>query len=141
MFPDSACLSSMRAFPHLFVLAITCGSLLSACDRSVEQQVPPLDQTDELVVITINSPDTYYENADGVYAGLEFDLASEFARDAGKKIRFKVMQTWMRRCSRWRIVEGTLPLVLSSATSSGCGCVSVPSISPYSRRSPTTRTT
>ena len=91
MFLDSACLSSMRAFPCLFVLAITCGSLLSACDRSVEQQVPPLDQADELVVITINSPDTYYENADGVYAGLEFDLASEFARDAGKKIRFKVM--------------------------------------------------
>lgn len=81
----------MRAFPRLFVLAITCGSLLSACDRSVEQQVPPLGQADELVVITINSPDTYYENADGVYAGLEFDLASEFARDAGKKIRFKVM--------------------------------------------------
>jgi membrane-bound lytic murein transglycosylase F len=80
----------MRAFPRLFVLAIICGSLLSACD-SFERQVPPLYEANELVVITINSPDTYYENADGSYAGLEFNLASEFARDLGKKIRFKVM--------------------------------------------------
>jgi membrane-bound lytic murein transglycosylase F len=90
MFPDSGCLSSMRAFPHLFVLAVACCSLLSACD-TFEWQVPPLDQADEVVVITINSPDTYYENADGGHAGLEFDLASEFARSLGKKIRFKVM--------------------------------------------------
>ena len=69
----------MRSLPRLFIV-IACGSLLSACEPP-ERAVLPLDQTDELVVITINSPDTYYENADGAYAGLEYDLASEFARE------------------------------------------------------------
>src|SRR3569623_319257 len=90
MFPDSACLSSMHSLPRLFIVVIACGSLLSACEPP-ERTVLPLDQTDELVVITINSPDTYYENADGAYAGLEYDLASEFARDLGIKVRFKIV--------------------------------------------------
>ncbi|SEL63892.1 membrane-bound lytic murein transglycosylase MltF [Nitrosovibrio tenuis] len=80
----------MRPFPRLFIVVIACGSLLSACETP-ERPVLPLDQTDELVVITVNSPDTYYENADGAYAGLEFDLASELARDLGIKVRFKLV--------------------------------------------------
>ncbi len=80
----------MRTFPRLFIVVIACGSLLSACETP-ERPVLPLDQTDELVVITVNSPDTYYENADGANAGLEFDLASDLARDLGMKVRFKVM--------------------------------------------------
>jgi membrane-bound lytic murein transglycosylase F len=80
----------MRAIPHLFLVVIACGSLLSACEPP-ERAVLPLDQTDELIVITINSPDTYYENADGAHAGLEHDLASEFARDLDLKVRFKIV--------------------------------------------------
>ncbi|MDN5836166.1 MAG: membrane-bound lytic murein transglycosylase MltF [Nitrosospira sp.] len=64
--------------------------MLAACDSS-ERPAPSFDKTDELVVITVNSPDTYYENAEGGYAGLEFDLASEFARELGMKVRFKVV--------------------------------------------------
>src|SRR5512134_2777636 len=90
MFSDYACLSSMRMFFRLLTTVISCGLLLTACD-SFEKPVLPLGQTDELIVLTINSPDTYYENAEGNYAGLEFDLASEFARDLGLKARFKLV--------------------------------------------------
>ncbi|WP_097067862.1 membrane-bound lytic murein transglycosylase MltF [Nitrosovibrio sp. Nv4] len=90
MFRNSACLFSMRILPGLFVVVFSCGLVLAGCD-SFKKPVLPFGKTDELVVITVNSPDTYYENAEGVYAGLEHDLASEFARDLGLKVRFKVM--------------------------------------------------
>jgi membrane-bound lytic murein transglycosylase F len=90
MFSDYACLSTMRMFLRLLTTVIGCGLFLSACD-SFEKPVLPLGRTDELVVLTVNSPDTYYENAEGNYAGLEFDLASEFARDLGLKARFKLV--------------------------------------------------
>lgn len=81
----------MRTFPLLFfVIAIGHGFLLAGCEP-FQRPVLPLDETDELVVITVNSPDTYYENSDGGLAGLEFDLATEFARHLGKKIRFKII--------------------------------------------------
>ncbi|WP_074634032.1 MULTISPECIES: membrane-bound lytic murein transglycosylase MltF [Nitrosospira] len=85
----SARLSSMRDFPLPFVIPIVCGLMLAACD-SFEKPVLPFDKTDELVVITVNSPDTYYEDAEGRYAGLEFDLASEFARDLGMNVKFRI---------------------------------------------------
>jgi len=90
MFTYLAHFSPMCRFPRLFIAIVVCGLMLVACD-SFERSVPPFDKTDELVVITVNSPDTYYENAEGGYAGLEFDLASEFARDLGMKVRFKVV--------------------------------------------------
>jgi membrane-bound lytic murein transglycosylase F len=90
MFSDYACLSSMRMFLPLLTTVIGCGLFLTACD-SFEKPVSPVSQTDELIVLTVNSPDTYYENAEGNYAGLEFDLASEFARDLGLKARFKLV--------------------------------------------------
>jgi len=83
----------MRAYLYFFpyfIIPIACGLMFAACD-SFEKPVPPFDKTDELVVITVNSPDTYYENSEGGYAGLEFDLASEFAHDLGTKIKFKVV--------------------------------------------------
>jgi membrane-bound lytic murein transglycosylase F len=93
MFAHSACLFYMRTCSRIFsrfVIPIACCLMLAACD-SFEKPVSPFDKTDELVVITVNSPDTYYENSEGGYAGLEFDLASEFARDLGMKIRFKIV--------------------------------------------------
>lgn len=80
----------MPIFSRLFVIPIVCGLLLSACD-SFERPDVPFNKTDELVVITVNSPDTYYENSEGRHAGLEFDLASEFARDLGLEVKFKVV--------------------------------------------------
>ena len=85
MFMNSACLSPMHVLPRLLFVVFGCGLVLAACD-SFEKSVSPFDKTDELVVITVNSPDTYYENAEGGHAGLEFDLASEFARELGMKL-------------------------------------------------------
>ena len=93
MSTHSAGLLYMRTYPRLFPhlgIPIACCLMLAACDSS-EKAVAPFDKTDELVIITVNSPDTYYENSEGGYAGLEFDLASEFAHDLGMKIRFKVV--------------------------------------------------
>ena len=80
----------MPTFSRLFIIPIACGLMLTGCD-SFEKPDLPFDKTDELVVITVNSPDTYYENSDGRYAGLEFDLASEFARDLDLKVKFKIV--------------------------------------------------
>ena len=79
----------MRAFLP-FLALIVCGLAMTACD-SFEKPAPPFDETNELVVITVNSPDTFYENAEGGFAGLEFDLASAFARELGMKVRFVVV--------------------------------------------------
>ncbi|WP_256325255.1 membrane-bound lytic murein transglycosylase MltF [Nitrosospira sp. Nsp18] len=87
---NSACLSPMHVLPRLLFVVFGCGLIFAACD-SFEKSVSPFDKTDELVVITANSPDTYYENAEGGHAGLEFDLASEFAHDLGMKVRFKIV--------------------------------------------------
>ncbi|BCT68879.1 Membrane-bound lytic murein transglycosylase F [Nitrosospira sp. NRS527] len=80
----------MHVLPRLLFVVFGCSLILAACD-SFEKSVSPFDKTDELVVITVNSPDTYYENAEGGHAGLEFDLASEFARELGMKVRFKIV--------------------------------------------------
>ncbi len=80
---------SIRIFLSFFSFFI--GSfLIAACD-SFEKSVPLLDKADELIVITVNSHDTYYKNPKGRYVGLEFDLASEFARELGKKVKFIVV--------------------------------------------------
>lgn len=89
MFRNFACLFCMRTQPHLLI-ALIGGLMLAGCD-AFERSVTPFSEADELVVLTVNSPDTYYENADGVLVGLEHDLASEFARDLGMKVRFKVV--------------------------------------------------
>lgn len=44
----------------------------------------------ELVVLTRQSPTTYYLDADGVPAGFEYDLAAEFARRQGMELKVRV---------------------------------------------------
>ena len=81
--------SLVRIF--LLILSLfVCGFLIISCGSS-ERSVPLLNKTDELIVITVNGRDTYYKNPEGVYAGLEFDLVSEFAKGLGKKIKFIVV--------------------------------------------------
>lgn len=52
--------------------------------------IPPVQESHELVVLTRNSPTTYYEDAHGNYAGLEYDLANLFAQELGVNVRFVV---------------------------------------------------
>jgi len=52
--------------------------------------VPPIVQSGELVVLTVNGPATYFEDAQGLPSGFEYDLASLFAKDLGVKAEFVV---------------------------------------------------
>jgi membrane-bound lytic murein transglycosylase F len=54
---------------RLFFIAILCSSI-AACNF-FDPPVLPVSKGKELVVLTINSPTTYFENAEGNYAGLE----------------------------------------------------------------------
>lgn len=64
---------------------------LSGCKfSSPPKPVLPVQQTGELVVITRNSPTTYYEDAEDHLAGIEHDLVELFAMDLGVKVRFIV---------------------------------------------------
>jgi membrane-bound lytic murein transglycosylase F len=61
--------------------------LLAGCTPSPLQ---PPEQSGELVVVTRNSPTTYFLDIEGNPSGFEFDLASRFAASQGWKIRFLV---------------------------------------------------
>ncbi len=69
-----------------FLFALCC-LLIAACEKT-----PLLDQIkarNELVVLTRNSPTTYYEGIDGP-TGFEYDLASRFAQYLGVELRMVV---------------------------------------------------
>lgn len=72
----------MRTF--IFILFAL---LLSACEI-MSRPVPPYRESGELVVITRNGPTAYYEDAQGNFAGLEYDLVSLFAKELGVTARF-----------------------------------------------------
>ncbi|MDP2785314.1 MAG: membrane-bound lytic murein transglycosylase MltF [Sulfurimicrobium sp.] len=79
--------SAMRIWTLTILL---CTGLVGCNDKPPAKPLPPAQQSGELVVITRNSPTTYYEDAEGKQAGLEYDLAELFAKDLGVKVRFVV---------------------------------------------------
>lgn len=48
-----------------------------------------VDRQDALVVVTLNAPTAYYFDR-GRYAGPDFEMATAFARDLGRPVRFEV---------------------------------------------------
>ena len=75
----------MRAlFPLLLAL------LLPGCERPAPVLAPPF-VSGELVVLTRNSPTTYYEDAEGNFTGPEHDLVNLFAREVGLRVKFVVV--------------------------------------------------
>jgi membrane-bound lytic murein transglycosylase F len=75
---------AMRLFiPLILVLG------MGSCSKP-ETPIPPVQENHELVVLTRNSPTTYYEDAHGNYAGLEYDLVKLFAKDLDVDVRFVV---------------------------------------------------
>lgn len=74
------------------ILAILLLASLVACEkpRPVLEQVR---HSGELIVITRNSPTTYYEGPDGL-AGLEYDLARMFADDLGVRLRLVMPESF-----------------------------------------------
>lgn len=52
--------------------------------------VPALAHSDELVVLIRNGATSFYVDAEGKYAGVEYDLVMLFAQQMGKKVKFVV---------------------------------------------------
>lgn len=62
--------------------------LLCAACSEAPPQLPPALEHGTLLVVTINSPTTVYEDADGHYTGLEHDLVCAFAAELGLAVRY-----------------------------------------------------
>ncbi len=62
-------------------------AFLGGCGKE-EWHAPPFASTNELVIATVNGPTTFYEDSQGNYAGLEYDLANLFAQKIGMKAKF-----------------------------------------------------
>lgn len=71
------------------VIAVTC-LVLNACTPLEDTKINAVRRAGELVVLTRNSPTTYYEGPDGP-TGLEYDLARMFADQLGVPLRMKTV--------------------------------------------------
>ncbi|HXZ48327.1 MAG TPA: membrane-bound lytic murein transglycosylase MltF [Usitatibacter sp.] len=73
---------------RLLLAALAC--LAVGCEEA-PPPIAPVAQSGELVVLTVNGPSTYFEDAQGHPSGFEYDLATMFAKDLGVKARFIVI--------------------------------------------------
>lgn len=77
----------MRTLVILFALA----QFLSGCQPPVK--IPePVQQSRELIVVTHNGPVTYYVSGQNEFAGMEYDLASLFAKSLGEDVKLKILE-------------------------------------------------
>lgn len=64
--------------------------MASGCEEA-PRPIPPVSESGELVVLTVNGPATYFEDAQGLPSGFEYDLAVLFAKEMKAKVRFVVI--------------------------------------------------
>ena len=69
------------------LLVLAC--LAAGCTEG-PKPIAPIAQSGELVVLTVNGPATYFEDAQGQPSGFEYDLATLFARSLDAKVSFVV---------------------------------------------------
>ncbi|MBA2690099.1 MAG: membrane-bound lytic murein transglycosylase MltF, partial [Burkholderiales bacterium] len=62
-------------------------------EGNLERPLSSAQQSGEIVVLTVNSPTTYFEDAIGEMTGPEHDLATRFANELGLKLRFEVVRS------------------------------------------------
>ena len=66
-------------------------ALLAASCTEAPKPIPPVAQSGELVVLTVNGPGTYFEDAQGLPSGFEYDLATLFAKELKVRPSFIVI--------------------------------------------------
>ena len=71
------------------VLALLAALTFLGCTPVDDNKLQAIQRSGELVVLTRNSPTTYYEGPEG-YAGIEYDLALAFAKQLGVKLKMVV---------------------------------------------------
>ncbi len=72
-------------------LAAAACLFLAACSPSEDNSLSAVKRAGELVVLTRNSPTTYYEGPDGP-TGFEYDLAYAFAQRLGVNLHIKTVE-------------------------------------------------
>jgi membrane-bound lytic murein transglycosylase F len=72
------------------LLAVLACCLAVGCEKA-PQPIAPVAQSGELVVLTVNGPTTYFEDAQGLPSGFEYDLATMFAAELGARVTFQTI--------------------------------------------------
>lgn len=75
--------------PPRALLLLLVAFLLAACTNNPTPLLERIRDRGELVVVTRNSPTTYYQGADGL-AGMEYELVQLFAGELGVRARFVI---------------------------------------------------
>jgi membrane-bound lytic murein transglycosylase F len=73
----------------LLVAVLACVAV--GCEEA-PKPIPPLAQSGELVVLTVNGPATYFEDAHGQPSGLEYDLVTLLAKELRVKPVFVMVE-------------------------------------------------
>jgi hypothetical protein len=91
--------------------------LLTGCEEAPKPPVAPIAQSGELVVLTVNGPATYFEDAQGLPSGFEYDLAVMFAKELHAKPVFVFTDNPARIDKLLRTSRRTSPRPRSPSTS------------------------
>ena len=73
---------TVRLIPTLLIACAVLG-----CEEA-PKPIAPTAQSGELAILTVNGPSTYFEDAQGLPSGFEFDLATLFAKELNLKPSF-----------------------------------------------------
>jgi len=71
-------------------LALLIACIAFGCEEA-PKPIAPVAQSGELVVLTVNGPSTFFEDAQGLPSGFEYDLATLFAKELKVKPAFVVI--------------------------------------------------
>nr|WP_314899958.1 membrane-bound lytic murein transglycosylase MltF [uncultured Deefgea sp.] len=92
-----------------FLIALSACVLLGCGEYSSQaQRVLPWAESKELTVLVQNGPTTLYVDAEGRYAGLEYDLVTRFAELNDLKVRFIMVATYAEVVQRLKQNEAHL---------------------------------